>query len=527
MDVVLSGSRRLRRARSTALLVGLPLLMGLMLGSAYLVHLQAVHQNAQWWTYIASAAICALLFVPTYKAARRDQTDRLEWIGMVLLVLFALVQLVRFTALMFDVAPRDPAMSLFRPSFAFLPIFYLGGMLLMPSRRALAAGWALWLAVLALVALASIHHGWTMERNGLAEVLVWLLLGNPLFLLVLHALPGLEDALHRSAEEISELRETNRLMERINASERRFNLVVDSLQVGVWDHRFENGEMVERWWSPRFYALTGYTPEELPPNEDSGRQLFGEAADDIRKALYAQSRVAGVTNLDARMHTKDRGWRWVNIACKAELDSEGRYTRITGAIEDIHQRRMAEMELHEAQAELTALAYRDALTGMHNRRAFDEQLQREWDRARRSGKSLALLTIDIDWFKRFNDHYGHPAGDECLRQMAEVISQCLRRPGDFAGRVGGEEFQVVMPETDTAGALLVANLMLATLQERALPHADSPLRQVTCSIGVAALVVGPAASLQSLVDGADVQLYESKRLGRARVSAAVVATEPA
>ena len=523
MDVAISGSRRLRRARSTALLVGLPVLMGVMLGSAYLINLQAVRQSAQWWVYIISAVVCAALIVPTVKAARRGQKDRLEWIGLVLLALFSLVALVRVAALLFDVAPQDPAMSLFRPTFAFLPVLYLGGMLLLPSRRALSVGWTLWLAVLALVAVASIHHGWTLQRNGLAELLVWLLFGNPLFLLVLHALPGLEDALHSSAEEISELRETNRLMERINASERRFNLVVDSLQVGVWDHRFEHGVMVERWWSARFYALTGYTADELPPNEESGDRLFGDAVGQIRNTLYAQSRDRGVTTLDALMHTKDRGWRWVNIACKAEIDSEGRYTRITGAIEDIHQRRIAEMELHEAQAELTALAYRDALTGMHNRRAFDEQLLREWDRARRSGKPLALLTLDIDWFKRFNDHYGHPAGDECLRQVAEVIGQCLRRPGDFAGRVGGEEFQVVMPETDTAGAMLVANLMLATLQERALPHADSPLERVTCSIGVAALVVEPAASLQTLVDSADAQLYESKRLGRARVSAEAVA----
>ncbi|MES2883914.1 MAG: sensor domain-containing diguanylate cyclase [Pseudomonadota bacterium] len=527
MEVAISGSRRLRRARSTALLVGLPVLMAVMLGSAYLINLQAVRQSAQWWVYILSAVVCAALIVPTCKATRRGQNDRLEWIGLLLLALFSLVVLVRVAALLFDVAPQDPAMSLFRPTFAFLPVLYLGGMLLLPSRRALAAGWALWLTVLALLAISIHSNGWPMQRNGLPELLVWLLLGNPLFLLVLHALPGLEDALHSSAEEISELRETNRLMERINASERRFNLVVDSLQVGVWDHRFEQGVMVERWWSPRFYALTGYSSEELPPNEDSSRKLFGDAAADLHETLYVQLRDRGVTSLDARMHTKDRGWRWVNIACKAELDDQGHYTRITGAIEDIHQRRMAEMELREAQAELTALAYLDALTGMHNRRAFDEQLQREWDRARRNGKPLALLTLDIDWFKRFNDHYGHPAGDECLRQMAEVIGQCLRRPGDFAGRVGGEEFQVVMPETDTAGALLVANLMLATLQERALPHADSPLGRVTCSIGVAALVVAPADRLQTLVDSADAQLYESKRLGRARVSAASVADTPA
>lgn len=518
MDAAVSGPRRLRRARSRALLVGLPLLSAVMFGSAYLVSLQSVSQGRQWWAYMLSGLVCALLMLPTIRAARRDRRERMEWIGLALLAVMSMVELVRIAALLFGVALQDPEMNLFRPVFSFLPIFYLGGVLLMPARRALAAGWALWLAVLALVLAATLLNGWTEDRNGLPELMIWLLFGNPLFLLVMHALPGLEDALNRSAEEVSELREQARLMERISASERRFNLVVDSLQVGVWDHRFEQGVMVERWWSPRFYALTGYTPEELPPNEESARRLFSDA-DQIREVLYAQSLRTGVTTLDARMHTKDRGWRWVNIACKAELDSEGRFSRITGAIEDIHERRMAETELHEAQAELIALAYRDALTGMHNRRAFDEQLRREWDRARRSGKPLALLTLDLDWFKRFNDHYGHPAGDDCLRKVAEVIGECLRRPGDFAARVGGEEFQVVMPETDAAGALKVAHLMLSTLDERALPHANSPLKRVTCSIGVAALQVTGGADLQALIDSSDAQLYESKRLGRARVTA--------
>ena len=518
MDAAVSGPGRLRRARSRALLVGLPLLAVLMFGAAYLVKLQTVDQAGQWFLYMLSGLVCALLVLPTLRALRDERQDRLERIGALLLVLLSAVEVIRIASLLLSVAPQDPNMSLFRPVFAFLPIFYLGGVLLMSSRRALAAGWVLWFAVVVLVVTATVLNGWTEQRRGLPELVLWLLFGNPLFLLVLHALPGLEDALHRSAKEVNELREQARLMERISSSERRFNLVVDSLQVGVWDHRFEQGVMVERWWSPRFYALTGYTPEELPPNEDSGRRLFADA-DQIRAVLYAESLGTGVTTLDTRMHTKERGWRWVNIACKAELDAEGRFSRITGAVEDIHERRMAETELHEAQAELIALAYRDALTGMHNRRAFDEQLRREWDRARRSGKPLALMTLDLDWFKRYNDHYGHPAGDECLREVAAVIGECLRRPGDFAARVGGEEFQVLMPETDVAGALKVAHLMLSTLDERALQHANSPLKRVTCSIGVAAMEVIGAAKLQSLVERSDAQLYESKRLGRAQVSA--------
>lgn len=523
VDIATAGPARLLRARLLALRIGLPLLAAEMFGSAALVYRQPVQQTWQWMAYLAVGCLCLLLIWPARRAARHQRYAQLEWFGITLLALMSAMTLVRAAALLFVVGVMDPEMSLFRPTFAFLPVLFLGAMLLLPSRRALLASWILWFSVLALILTAILMNGWTMDRNGLPELLTWHVLGSMLFMLVMHAMPALEDALQSSAAEVTELRERTQLLDRISASEQRFNLVMDSLQVGVWDQRFEQGKLVERWWSPRYYELLGYTPDELPPSAESIVRLLGEGeAEGIQSQLYGQLRAdnQGVTATDVRMLTKDRGWRWFNIACKAQFDDAGQLVRVTGAIEDIHLRRVAEIELLAAQEELISLAYRDALTNLPNRRAFDDQIKREWERARRNGKPLSLLSLDLDWFKGYNDYYGHPAGDECLRRVADVISECVRRPGDFSGRVGGEEFLILMPETDAAGAMKVAKMMEAALRKRALPHQGSPLKVVTFSIGITTELVTVQSDLNELLSRADQALYESKRGGRNRITTA-------
>lgn len=175
----------------------------------------------------------------------------------------------------------------------------------------------------------------------------------------------------------------------------------------------------------------------------------------------------------------------------------------------------------------------DALTQLRNRRAFDEALRVEWARALRAQQPLALLMIDVDHFKRFNDHYGHGAGDDCLRQVAEVLRSNLFRPADQAARYGGEEFALLLPSTDLAGGQAVAEKVLAAMENAKLPHADSPVApHVTLSIGVSALDENSAAWRKGaaesrfsvldsvvpadLVHAADLALYAAKRAGRSR-----------
>jgi diguanylate cyclase (GGDEF)-like protein len=173
----------------------------------------------------------------------------------------------------------------------------------------------------------------------------------------------------------------------------------------------------------------------------------------------------------------------------------------------------------ERNAALAHLATTDSLTGLPNRRAFDEALLREWRRCARSGSSLALAMIDVDYFKLFNDAFGHVAGDACLRHVAHLIASCGKRPGDFPARYGGEEFALILPETDVAGAVQVADSVCAAVNVIAIPHEGSSRGHVTLSVGVAALVPDAGDDAETLVSAADSMLYEAKKNGRNRVVA--------
>ncbi|MCU1734333.1 MULTISPECIES: diguanylate cyclase [unclassified Pseudomonas] len=183
-------------------------------------------------------------------------------------------------------------------------------------------------------------------------------------------------------------------------------------------------------------------------------------------------------------------------------------------------------QLAQANARLQALASEDFLTGLPNRRRFDEALLQEKARSRREGRPLSLLMVDVDQFKVFNDHYGHQAGDECLRKIAMLLGQSLLRPGDQVCRYGGEEFAVILPDTDAHGARTVARELCQEIYDANLSHAASPMGRVTLSIGCASYDPdrpGDSVALTSLLSVADLALYRAKQEGRNRL---VVGTAP-
>ncbi len=172
-----------------------------------------------------------------------------------------------------------------------------------------------------------------------------------------------------------------------------------------------------------------------------------------------------------------------------------------------------------AERELLVLATTDGMTGLANRRHFDEVLEREWVRAAREGTSVALIMVDNDFFKAYNDNYGHLQGDEALKAVSGLMRRVVRRPADLIARLGGEEFAVLLPGTDLTGALHVAETLRQAVSALAWDHVRSPFRHLTVSVGVAAC--RPAADRQglSLVEAADTALYQAKELGRNRVVA--------
>jgi diguanylate cyclase (GGDEF)-like protein len=194
------------------------------------------------------------------------------------------------------------------------------------------------------------------------------------------------------------------------------------------------------------------------------------------------------------------------------------------ACKEILRRTVAETSLVEAAERLSVMAATDELTGLGNRRSFEEALTGEWRRAVRGETSIALLMLDADCFKLYNDQYGHPEGDSVLKSIASCIRQNVRCSTDMGARYGGEEFAVLLPETDIASALLVAGRICADVAGLEIPHTGSPCAYVTVSIGVA--VAHPALGDDAawLVKQADEVLYEAKRNGRNRVVSAVPAS---
>ncbi|GLK88046.1 sensor domain-containing diguanylate cyclase [Pseudomonas turukhanskensis] len=174
-------------------------------------------------------------------------------------------------------------------------------------------------------------------------------------------------------------------------------------------------------------------------------------------------------------------------------------------------------ELQVLNTKLETLSLTDALTGIANRRHFDDVLTLEWARATRIGSPLALAIMDVDWFKLYNDHYGHPAGDACLRQIAQTLASTVSRSSDLVARYGGEEFVFLAPMTDPAGAQAMARKVVQAVAALNLPHAYSPIGHVTVSVGVVSLEPGADNSMQALLQFADAALYEAKKQGRNRL----------
>ncbi|MFP5382852.1 MAG: diguanylate cyclase domain-containing protein [Gammaproteobacteria bacterium] len=175
-------------------------------------------------------------------------------------------------------------------------------------------------------------------------------------------------------------------------------------------------------------------------------------------------------------------------------------------------------ELELANQRLQELADQDGLTGVANRRHFDQHLATEWSRARRSGQSLSLMLIDLDFFKRYNDSYGHQAGDDCLIVVGAVLRSHAQRPGDLAARYGGEEFALILPATDVSDAKEIASRVIHDLAAYRIPHRASEVSDVvTASAGVAGCVPSPLLSSRDLLAAADAALYRAKRDGRNRV----------
>ncbi len=176
-----------------------------------------------------------------------------------------------------------------------------------------------------------------------------------------------------------------------------------------------------------------------------------------------------------------------------------------------------QLQLEERNEQLKQLSSLDGLTGIPNRRRFDEVLESEWKRGVRTSEPLCLIMVDVDHFKAYNDHYGHPAGDFCLKRIARALSSVLKRPMDIVARYGGEEFSAILPGTNAKGGDLVAEKLRSIVEQLDIEHAESPgYGRITVSIGTSAVLPSMGAYPTDLIKAADKALYKAKSLGRNR-----------
>lgn len=178
------------------------------------------------------------------------------------------------------------------------------------------------------------------------------------------------------------------------------------------------------------------------------------------------------------------------------------------------------LELERSNLQLAAISNTDGLTGIPNRRQFDETLKSEWNRAQRNGQGLMLAMLDVDFFKQYNDHYGHQAGDDALRQVALALQTHVRRSGDFVARYGGEEFAIISQSSSENHAVMTAEMVCQAIESLQLRHETSPFKNLTVSLGVALSIPDEQNTTTGLLKAADAALYHAKQRGRNRVEVA-------
>ena len=265
--------------------------------------------------------------------------------------------------------------------------------------------------------------------------------------------------------------------------------------------------------SPAFYRLIGYTPEEF------GDRQLGELMDEDTEHAPTESLsrvVQGEESIVMLLHVRrgDGRWIWIeSVSCPAR-DETGKISGVIANMRDVTRRKLLEEELAANAAKLAVAALKDGLTGLDNRRSFDERIDGKWRAANRNGSPLSLLMIDVDHFKKYNDEYGHVQGDEALRRVADCITASLRRGNDFGARYGGEEFAVLLPETGLLGAYHVAETIRGAVQAANIRHSGSLFGCITISIGVASIDPADGTPHASLVLTADAALYRAKLNGR-------------
>lgn len=314
-------------------------------------------------------------------------------------------------------------------------------------------------------------------------------------------------AKEQSDIQIAEIQKT------LQKSEVRFQRIVETAIEGilVFDQHyritFANKNMAK---------MLGYTAEEIIGKPYIS--LFPESQLDVYYTQEALRKKGEDSVYECRLLGKDGRSHWFLVSARAILDDAGQFEGSFAMLTDINERKEMELLLEETNRRLTELSNTDSLTGIANRRNFDDTLQREYSRLTRSKSKLSVILLDVDHFKEYNDCYGHVMGDECLRKIGRVLEQCINRAVDLAARYGGEEFACILPDTDITAAVKIAENIRQNIEDLKIEHIKSTVsRFVTASLGVTTVEYASHISPEKIIAMADKLLYQAKVSGRNQI----------
>lgn len=267
---------------------------------------------------------------------------------------------------------------------------------------------------------------------------------------------------------------------------------------------------------PQIEELLGWSPESWVSVDDWAERMHPEDREFVVNFCVSQSQEGIDHEADYRALTKDGDYVWIRDVVHV-VRKEGEVEALIGFMFDISERKKTEQQLIDMKQKLEELSFKDSLTGIANRRMFDTILDIEWTHAKRNRQPLSLIVLDIDYFKQYNDHYGHIKGDECLKQVAAILSEAATRFKDFFARYGGEEFVFILPETDDKSARRVAERCLQLIVDAQISHEYSAVSSfLTISMGVATVIPDRDIEPIEFIERADRLLYKAKEAGRNR-----------
>lgn len=292
-----------------------------------------------------------------------------------------------------------------------------------------------------------------------------------------------------------------------------YKTLLESTKAIPW--KIDWATMTFAYIGPQIEALLGWPQGSWLSANDWAERMHPEDREWVVNFCVAQSQSGLDHEADYRALTRDGRYVWIRDVVHVLRNAAGEVEALVGFMFDISERKQTEQQLLQLQKQLEELSYQDGLTGVANRRMFDNRLQMEWSNAQRNRLPLSLILLDIDYFKQYNDHYGHVRGDDCLKSVGQALSGAAVRPRDLLARYGGEEFVLLLPETDAQAAAQVSERCRQLIRGQNIQHAHSQVAPLlTISLGVGTLIPGPFDQPQAFLERVDRLLYKAKHQGR-------------